>query len=51
MTEKLVSVIVPTYNGEKFIAQTLESIINQDYGNIEIILMNRRRTLVTLVMS
>ena len=35
MKEKLVSVIVPTYNGEKFIAQTLESIINQAYENLE----------------
>ena len=48
MTEKLVSVIVPTYNGEKFIAQTLESIINQDYGNIEIILINDASTDNTL---
>ena len=37
---KLVSVIVPTYNGEKFIAQTLESIINQDYENLEIIVVD-----------
>ncbi|MBR1486107.1 MAG: glycosyltransferase family 2 protein [Synergistaceae bacterium] len=38
--EKLVSVIVPTYNGEKFIAQTLGAIINQDYENIEIIVVD-----------
>ncbi len=48
MTEKLVSVIVPTYNGEKFIAQTLESIVNQDYGNLEIILINDASTDNTL---
>ncbi|MBR1487117.1 MAG: glycosyltransferase family 2 protein, partial [Synergistaceae bacterium] len=38
--EKLVSVIVPTYNGEKHLAATLESIINQDYENLEIVLVN-----------
>ncbi|MBR1486105.1 MAG: glycosyltransferase family 2 protein [Synergistaceae bacterium] len=36
----LVSVIVPTYNGEKFIAQTLGAIINQDYENLEIIVVD-----------
>ncbi|MBQ7197578.1 MAG: glycosyltransferase family 2 protein [Synergistaceae bacterium] len=36
----LISVIVPTYNGEKFIAQTLESIINQDYENLEILVVD-----------
>ena len=38
--KKLVSVIVPTYNGEKHLAATLESIINQDYENLEIGLVN-----------
>ena len=36
----LVSVIVPTYNNEARIARTLESIIAQDYPNIEIIVVN-----------
>ena len=40
----LVSVIVPTYNGEKHIAQTLNSIINQDYENLEIILVDDAST-------
>ena len=34
----LVSIIIPTYNGEKHISKTLNSIIEQDYENIEIIL-------------
>ncbi len=33
----LVSVICPTYNAEKFILNTLTSIITQDYPNIEIV--------------
>ncbi|MBQ7219946.1 MAG: glycosyltransferase family 2 protein [Synergistaceae bacterium] len=40
MTQPLVSVIVPTYNGEKRIARTLESLIAQDYENLEIIVVD-----------
>lgn len=32
----LVSVIIPAYNGEKFIRQTLESILSQTYQNFEV---------------
>lgn len=35
-----VSVIVPVFNCEKFISKCLESILNQTYSNIEIILVN-----------
>lgn len=37
---KLVSVIVPVYNVEKYLAQCIDSIINQTYKNLEIILVN-----------
>lgn len=37
---KLVSVIVPVYNAEKFICQTLDSIIGQDYPEKEIIIVD-----------
>ncbi len=33
----LVSVILPCYNHERFVAQAIESVINQSYKNIEII--------------
>ena len=33
----LVTVIVPSYNHEKYICETINSIINQTYKNIEII--------------
>lgn len=36
----LVSVIVPIYNVEKYIKKTVESIVDQDYENIEIILVD-----------
>ncbi len=40
MNQKLVSVIVPVYNCEKTIRQAIESIINQTYNNLEIIVVN-----------
>ncbi len=36
----LVSVIVPSYNHEKYILQTIESIVNQTYENIELIVID-----------
>ncbi|MGJ5628760.1 glycosyltransferase family 2 protein [Nostoc sp. CALU 1950] len=36
----LVSVIIPAYNAEKYIAETLHSVINQFYQNIEILVVN-----------
>lgn len=38
--EKLISVIVPIYNIELYLKQCLESLINQIYQNIEIILVD-----------
>lgn len=34
------SIIIPVYNGEKFIDRCLESILSQDNGKLEIILVN-----------
>jgi len=36
----LVSVIIPAYNHEKYIHETIESIINQTYRNIELIILD-----------
>lgn len=38
--EKLVSVIVPIYNVEKYIEKTVKSVLEQDYKNIEVILVD-----------
>lgn len=38
--EKLISVIVPVYNAEKTIKRCIESLVNQTYKNIEIILVD-----------
>lgn len=38
--EKLISVIIPVYGVEKYIRQCLDSVINQSYDNLEIIVVN-----------
>lgn len=36
----LISVVIPVYNNEKFLRKCIDSIINQTYRNIEVILVN-----------
>ena len=36
----MISVIVPVYNAEEYLEECLESIKNQTYTNIEVILIN-----------
>jgi glycosyltransferase involved in cell wall biosynthesis len=40
MIKSLVSVIVPVFNGEKYIEETLEAILNQDYTSKEVIVVD-----------
>lgn len=40
MKEELISVIIPVYNVESFLDECLESVVNQTYENIEILLMD-----------
>lgn len=40
MKNKLISIIIPVYNGEKYLADCIESVINQTYQNLEIIIVN-----------
>ena len=38
--EELISIIIPVYNKEKYIRETILSVINQSYSNLEIIIVN-----------
>jgi len=39
-----VSVVIPVYNAELFVAEAIESILNQTYNNIEVIVVNDAST-------
>ena len=36
----LISVIVPIYNASTFLVQTIDSVLKQDYPNLEVLLIN-----------
>jgi alpha-1,3-rhamnosyltransferase len=36
----LVTAAIPVYNHEKFVAESIRSVINQTYRNIELIVLN-----------
>ena len=38
--DELVSIITPAYNSEKYIAETIESVLNQTYKNWEMIIID-----------
>lgn len=48
MNNELISIIVPCYNVEKYAERCIDSLINQTYSNIEIILVNDGSTDNTL---
>ena len=40
MAKELVSIVVPVYNAEKFLDDTIQTVMNQTYYNLELILVN-----------
>ncbi|MDR0541613.1 MAG: glycosyltransferase family 2 protein, partial [Dysgonamonadaceae bacterium] len=40
MENTTISVVVPVFNGEKYIAQVLENLLFQTYKHLEIIVIN-----------
>ena len=40
MNKSLISVLLPVYNGEEFVKQAIESILNQTYENFELIIID-----------
>ncbi|MDH3619007.1 MAG: glycosyltransferase, partial [Nitrosopumilus sp.] len=40
LNSQRVSVIIPVYNSEKFLRESIESVIHQTYADIEIIAVN-----------
>jgi len=46
----LISVILPVFNGEYYIRQAIESVLNQSYKNLELIIVNDGSTDLTRVI-
>ncbi len=40
MSHKVVSIIIPVYNGEKYLRGMLNTVLNQTYKYIEVIAVN-----------
>ncbi|MCM1234996.1 MAG: glycosyltransferase [Ruminococcus flavefaciens] len=36
----MISIIIPVYNGEKYLRECIESVLNQTYSNVELILVD-----------
>ena len=51
MQEKKVSIVLPVYNGADYLAESIESVLNQTYANWELIVVNDCSTDNTLAIA
>ena len=49
-SQPLVSICIPTYNVEKTVVQTVQSVLNQTYHNLEILVVDNASTDDTLTL-
>lgn len=49
--EPLISIVIPVYNGERYLKQSIESCLSQTYKNIELIIVNDCSTDATLTIA
>lgn len=47
--ENLISVVVPVYNAQLYLPECLDSIINQSYKHLEIILVKMAQRMIALI--
>jgi glycosyltransferase involved in cell wall biosynthesis len=50
-TQPLVSVGLPTYNGERYLREALDSLVGQDYANLEILVSDNASTDATFAIA
>lgn len=50
-SQPLVSIVTPVYNGEKYLAECIESVLDQTYGNWEYVIVNNCSTDRTLQIA
>jgi GT2 family glycosyltransferase len=51
MNEPVISVSLPVYNAEKFLAQALDSVLAQTFHDFELLILVMQKTFLSLIMD